>query len=97
MASTNDGKRNFLDLLPELRNMIYDLALISNEPIELAPISFGLFSFEERHDDKALEPHGYYGPRPGSPGPHGYFLGSSWHTTRPRFDHLSCFSESAKR
>ena len=82
MASSSDSKPNFLDLPPELRNIVYDFALVPDEPIELAPICFGTFDFEERHEHKALAPHGYYGPRPDQPGPHGYFLGGSWHLHR---------------
>jgi hypothetical protein len=62
--------------------MIYELALIPSEPIELAPICFGTFDFEDCHDDQALVALGYYGPEPDQPGSHGYSLGATWHLHR---------------
>jgi hypothetical protein len=40
MTPINPSKKSFLDLPAELRNLVYEHALVQQEPIELAPLQF---------------------------------------------------------
>ena len=84
MASTTTSKKTFFDLPRELRDFIYDLTLVPEEPIELAPLSFGLPRFERSRKDQRLKPT-HYEDSPTSYGTElrlGHFVGVSWHVHR---------------